>query len=93
MQLHFLPRELDLLADILLNQSGHDRLLDQVMTRQLHLDLDELDQLREILSAEKHLVDEDTARCTDPQKKRILEARQLLLDSMIEKVSEACAML
>jgi hypothetical protein len=93
MQLHFLPRELDLLADILLNQSGHDRLLDQVMTRQLHLDLDELDQLREILSAEKHLVDEGTARCTDPQKKRILEARQLLLDSMIEKVGEACAML
>jgi hypothetical protein len=63
------------------------------MTRQLHLDLDELDQLREILSAEKHLVGEDTARCTDPQKKRILEARQLLLDSMSEKVSEACAML
>ena len=93
MQLHFLPSELDLLADILLNQSGHDRLLDQVMTRQLHLDLDELDQWQEILAAEKHLVGRETTRCTDPKRKKLLETHQLLLDSMIEKVSEACAML
>lgn len=93
MQLHFLPSELDLLADILLSQGGHDRLLDQVLTRQIHVDLDELDQLQEILIFQKHLVGKEVVRCADPARKKLLEARYLQLDSMLEKVSEACAML
>jgi hypothetical protein len=93
MQLHFTPSELDLLADLLLNHSGHDLLLNQVMNRQLHVDLDELDELQQILDAEKQLVGEGVDCCTDLNRKKTLEARHLLLNSMIEKVSEACAML
>jgi hypothetical protein len=93
MQLHFLPEELNLLADILLNQGDPAGLLDRVMARDIRFDLDELDQLREILVSNKRSIGDESASCQDPRTRSSLQNRQLLLESMIEKVSEACAML
>jgi hypothetical protein len=93
MQLHFTPSEFDLLADLLLNHSGHEPLLDQVISRQLHVDLDDLDELQQILIFQKHLIGKEVDGCSDTDRRRILEHRRSLLDSMLEKVSEACAML
>lgn len=93
MQLHFLPEELNLLADILLNQGDPAGLLDRVMARDIRFDLDELDQLREILVSNKRRIGDEAASCQDPRTRSRLQNRQLLFEAMIEKVSEACAML
>jgi len=93
MQLHFAPEELSLLADILLNQRDPIGVLDRVMARDLRLDSDELDQLRDALIANQKRTRADLADTKNPQRTKGLLARQILLESMVEKVSEACAML
>jgi hypothetical protein len=93
MQLHFSPEELNLLAEILLNQGDPAGVLDRIMAHDLRFDFDELDQLREILVANWSNATSEVAACRDPQAKQKLEARQASLESMIERVSEACAML
>ncbi len=93
MQLHFLPEELNLLADILLNQGEPAALLDRVMARDLRFDFDELEQLQEILISNQRSLRDQLSRCVDTKTEKKLQARQSLLESMIEKVSEACAML
>jgi hypothetical protein len=93
MQLHFSPEELNLLAEILLNQGDPAHVLDRIMAHDLRFDFDELDQLREILVANWSNATSEAAACPDPQAKKKLEARQNTLESMIERVSEACAML
>jgi len=93
MQLHFLPAEFDLLADILLNQSSPDRLINQVLERHLHLDCDEIDQLREILANHLRKLMEQAGHCEDPLMVKKLQGQQKLLGSMMDKVSEAAAVL
>jgi len=93
MQLHFLPEELNLLAEILLNHGDPVCVLDRIMAHDLRFDFDELDQLREILVANWSNATSDAAACPDPVGKKKLEARQAALECMIERVSEACAML
>ena len=93
MQLHFSAQESNLLADILLNERVPVGLFEQVLARHLHFDFDELEQLTQILAAHKQKVAADLEQCQDPKTKADLEARQQLMDSMIEKVDEACAML
>jgi hypothetical protein len=93
MQLHFLPEELNLLADIFLNQGDPAGLLDRIMAHDLRFDFDELDQLRDILVANQRLLEIEASDCKDTGQQKHLQARQALLESMIEKVSEACAML
>jgi len=93
MQLHFSAQESNLLADILLNERVPAGMLEQVLARHLHFDFDELEQLMQILAAQKEKLAAQLANSEDPKAKAELEARQPLLDSMIEKVDEACAML
>jgi len=93
MQLQFSPDELNLLADILLNQSDPAGILDRVMTRDLRLDADELDQLRDVLITHQQGARAELANTKDPQRQKVLQERRSLLESMVEKVSEACAML
>jgi len=93
MQLQFSPDELNLLADILLNQGDPAGILDRVMVRDLRLDADGLDQLRDLLITHQQGVHTELANTKDAQKQKALQDRRSLLESMVEKVSEACAML
>jgi hypothetical protein len=92
MKLHFSPEELNLLATILLNQGDPAGLLDRIMANDLTFDFVELDQLREILVANWTNASNEVAACPDPQARKKLEARQAALESMIDIVTETCAM-
>jgi hypothetical protein len=92
MKLHFSPEELNLLANILLNQGDPAGLLVRIMANDLTFDFVELDQLREILVANWTNASNEVAACPDPQARKKLEARQAALESMIDRVTETCAM-
>jgi hypothetical protein len=92
MKLHFSPNELHMIADILLNQGDPAGLLDRIMANDLTFDFTELDQLRETLVANWTNATNEVAACSDPQAKRKLEAQQASLESMIDRVTETCAM-
>lgn len=92
MKLHFSSEELNLLANILLNQGDPAGLLDRIMANDLTFDFAELDQLREILVANWTNATNEVAACPDPQEKNKLQARQATLESMIDRVTETCAM-
>jgi hypothetical protein len=92
MKLHFSPQELNLLAGILLNQGDPAGLLDRILANDLTFDFAELDQLREILVANWTNATNEVATCRDPQAKPKLETRQAALESMIDRVTEPCAM-
>ena len=93
MQLHFLPAEFDLLADILLNQPSPNRIVDQVLQRQLHLDYDELEQLRDILQAHERQLAEQAQTCTDPTRLQQIQVHRKLVHSMVERVTEISVMI
>jgi hypothetical protein len=92
MKLRFSPEELKLLANVLLNQGDPAGLLDRILANDLRFDFDELDQLREILVANWSSASSEVAACPDPQARKKLEARRDALESMIERIAEACAM-
>jgi hypothetical protein len=92
MKLHFSSEELKLIADILLNQGDPAGLLERIMTNDLTFDFAELDQLRETLVASWTNATREVAACPDPQAKKKLEAQQATLESMIDRVTETCAM-
>ena len=92
MKLHFSSEELKLIADILLNQGDPAGLLDRVMANDLTFDFAELDQLRETLVANWTNATNEVAACPDPQTRKKLEARQTTVESMIDRVTETCAM-
>lgn len=92
MKLHFSPEELNLLANILLNQGDPAGIVDRIMANDLTFDFAELDQLRETLVANWTNASNEVAACSDPQAKKKLEARQATLESMIDRVTETCAM-
>ena len=92
MKLHFSSEELKLIADILLNQGDPAGLLDRIMANDLTFDFAELDQLRETLVGSWTNATSEVAACTDPQARKKLEARQAVLESMIDRVTETCAM-
>jgi hypothetical protein len=91
MKLHFSPQELNLLASILLNQGDAAGLLDRIMANDLTFDFAELDQLREILVANWTATTNEAATCVDPQARPKIEARQAVLESMIDGLTEHCA--
>ena len=98
MQLCLSPAEFTLLAEILTNrecisQKCPPHLLTQVLERRLQLDYDELDQLREILLTRSRKTAELAGTEADPAGKQKMETEQALVSSMVDKVTEACAML
>ncbi len=93
MQVHFSAEESNLLAEIFVNEGDPAGLLARVSAHDLRFDFDELDQLREILVADWSNITQEIDACRNPQARHALELRQGKLESMIERVSEACATL
>ena len=69
------------------------RIVDQVMQRHLHLDYDELEQLRDILLAHERQLAEETPNCTDPARLQKIQVHQKLVHSMVERVTEIFSMI
>jgi len=92
MRLYFSAEQFNLLADILLNQGDPAGLLPRVMDHDLRFDFNELDQLRETLVANWSGVTREIEACRDAQTRHTLEARQAMLENMIERVTESFAM-
>lgn len=93
MQLHLSNEEFNLLADILLNRGDPGNFLDHVLARKLDFGIDEFEKLRDTLIAYKAVLVGEAAHCDDVVRKRSIEISLSHLNSMIDKVSEACAML
>ena len=94
MQLHFTVPQLQLLAEILSEQKGAfaEDLLDRVLAYDLRFDFDELDQLSVLLSSGRREILTDLAGAKNAATAAALERKQQLLDQIIERVSEAFAM-
>lgn len=95
MQLHLETDELNLLANILLQKSGvsaYEDLLEMVMARDLRFDTDELEQLADLLTAEKQDLKGQISRETDALRKGNLQSTLALLERVHERVNEACVM-
>ena len=94
MQLHFTVPQLQLLAEILSEQKGAiaEDLLDRVLAKDLCFDFDELDQLSVLLNSGRRELLTDLAEAKSAATVAALERKQQLLDQIIERVSEAFAM-
>lgn len=100
MQLQFTHEELKLVAEILEVQAslGEGRLkaassalLGRVIEHDLRLAFDELEDLQDILEAYKKAMQQQVAQAT-PATKPTLAQKEQLLEKVIDKVTEACAM-
>jgi hypothetical protein len=94
MQFHLETDELNLLANVLLEQDPrpYKELLDKVMARDLRLDSGELEQAGELLAAKKRNLYEEIARQPNAALKTELERKLALLQRVLERVNEACVM-
>lgn len=94
MQFHLETDELNLLANVLLEQDPrpYKELLDKVMARDLRLDSGELEQAGELLAGKKHSLQTEIARQPNAALKTELERKLALLQRVLERVNEACVM-
>jgi len=94
MQFHLETDELNLLANVLLEQDPrpYKELLDKVMARDLRLDSGELEQAGELLAAKKRSLHQELERQSDAAVKAELERHLALLERVLERVNEACVM-
>lgn len=94
MQFHLETDELNLLANILLEQASreYDEILNKVMARDLRFDSDELEQTADILVRKKRSLKGEIAQQPDTALKAELQARLALLERILERVNEACVM-
>lgn len=94
MQLHFSVEQLQLLAEILSEQRTKpaEDLLDRVLARDLRFDFDELEQLSVLLNARRKEVMNRLGETKNPELSARLQQAKSLLDGMLERVSEASAM-
>jgi len=100
MQLRFNHEELKLLAEILeelassregnMKKASYD-LLDRVIAHDLRFGSDELENLQDLLSAYKNDLRQRTSVAPETMK-QALKDRAKLLESVMDKVTEACAM-
>ena len=67
-------------------------LADKILARDLRLDSDELEQLSELLRAERRKLAEQVAQQENVELKAQSQRRLGLLDRALERVSEACVM-
>jgi hypothetical protein len=94
MQFHLETDELNLLADILLEQDPrqHNELLNKVMARDLRFDAGELEQTADLLAGKKHSLKDEIARQPNTALKIELQRQLALLERVLERVNEACVM-
>jgi hypothetical protein len=69
-----------------------DDLLDKILARDLRLDGDELEELGELLSAQRSKLTEQVARPENAARRTELQQKLMLLDRTRERVNEACVM-
>ena len=94
MQFHLETDELNLLANVLLEQDPrpYQELVNKVMARDLRLDAGELEQAADLLAGKKRSLKDEIGRQSDPALKTGLERQLALLDRVLERVKEACVM-
>jgi hypothetical protein len=94
MQLHFTVPQLQLLAEILSEQKGPvaEDLLDRVLAKDLRFDFDELEQLSALVNAGRAEILAELGHATIPASSAGLERKKQLVDEMLERLSEASAM-
>jgi hypothetical protein len=93
MQFHLETDELNLLANILLEQDArqYGELLNKVLARDLRFDSGELEQTAELLAGKKRSLKEEVARQAEGTTKTELQRKLALLERVLE-VNEACVM-
>jgi hypothetical protein len=69
-----------------------DSLLDKILAHDLRLDGDELEQLGELLSAQRSKLTEQIARPENAARRTELQRKLTVLDRAQERVNEACVM-
>jgi hypothetical protein len=69
-----------------------DNLLDKILARDLRLDADELEQLCDLLNAQRLKLIEQIARAQNATLQAEMQRNLGLLDRVAERVSEACVM-
>lgn len=103
MQLIFTKEELKVLADTLLDREreaiarGDKRdpvlsLVQKVVERDLRFGIDELEDLEEAAKRSVETLKTQIAECVDVAQAEVLRQRQLLLERIVDRVTEACAM-
>jgi hypothetical protein len=94
MQFHLETDELNLLANILLEQDArqYGELLNKVLARDLRFDSGELEQTAELLAGKKRSLKEEVARQPEGTPKTELQRKLALLERVLERVNEACVM-
>jgi len=94
MQFHLESDEIQLLANILLEQDSrqYNELFQKVMARDLRLDADELEDASELLAGKKQSLKDEIARQADPKLKSELEHKLEILERALYRVNEACMM-
>jgi len=94
MQFHLATDELNLLANVLLEQDPgqYKELLDKVMARDMRLDAGELEQASELLAGKKKNLKDEIERQPNASLKTELQRKLALLERTLERVNEACVM-
>ena len=94
MQFHLETEELNLLANVLLEQDPrpYQELMNKVMARDLRLDAGELEQAASLLAGKKLSLKDEIAHQPDASLKLKLERKLALLERALERVNEACVM-
>ena len=94
MQFHLETDELNLLANVLLEQElrQYKELLHKVMVRDLRFDAGELEQTADILAGKKRSLKDEIARQPNAALKTELQRQLALLERVLERVNEACVM-
>ena len=99
MQFHLEANELNLLANLLMQQNNAGRqnrfetLLEMVLAHDLRFDSDDLELLANLLAGVKTALKADIAQEADRVRKATLEATLTLLQRVEERVNEACVMI
>jgi len=70
----------------------YDGLLDKVLARDLRLDTDELEQMGEILSAQKRKLTEQIARPEQAARLGKMQQELKVVERALERINEACVM-
>ncbi|HEY4930044.1 MAG TPA: hypothetical protein VII23_00605 [Terriglobales bacterium] len=80
-------------ADMGQGARRYDALLDKVLVKDLQLDSDELEQAAGLLSEQKRDLRNEIARLQDSTLRLNLQRKLGLVERVLERVEEACAML
>jgi hypothetical protein len=94
MQFHLETNELNLLANVLLEQDPrqYNELLNKVLAHDLRFDSGELEQTADLLAGKKRSLKDEIARQPDAALKLELQRQLALLERVQERANEACVM-